>query len=347
MKVSVYQGNKIFETQEWPKPSPRAGEVLVKIKSVGICGSDVLGYLGKTQNRKAGIIMGHEAAGIIAELGEGVTNWNIGDRVAIYPGITCGECEYCRKGIRHMCARGLTLGSSRGGFQHGAMCEYMVLPAKNHLMKLDDRLSFDIGALADPLGNVAHVMDRVKLKAGSTVAIMGVGSIGLIALQMAKATGAARVIAIDTIDSRLDLAKDLGADETINALKIDTVQEVMRLTNNVGVDMTMNAAGSDISYKNSVLITRKRGTIAAFGYSNPNGDIPIPSESFLFKELTMYGNGGMDDFEINAGLALCAAGKINAEAIITHKYGLDNVTEAFKILTENPKEAIKIMINID
>lgn len=347
MKASIYKGNGIFEVEEREIPTPGPDEVLVRVKSVGICGSDMLGYMGKTQNRGPGLIFGHEAAGIVAGFGENVKNWSIGDRVAIYPGITCGKCEFCRRGIRVMCENGKTLGSSRQGLRHGAMCEYMLMPAENHLFKLADNVSFEEGALADPMGNCFHVMSTAGVKPGDTVAIIGAGSIGLVAIQAAKLKGPKRIIAVDTIAERLALAKEMGADEVINALEEDTVNAIKKLTDGKGADVVMNAAGNDISYKNAVYSARKRGTIAAFGYSNPDGFLPIPSEAFLFKELRMFGTGGMNEFEIETMLDCLAEGKIKVAPIITHRFGLNEVTEAFKLLAEHPMEAVKVIINID
>ena len=347
MKASVYKGDKIFEIEEKEIPTPGPNEVLVKIKSVGICGSDMLGYLGKTQNRKPGLIFGHEASGVVAGFGENVVNWSVGDRVALFPSISCGECEYCRRGIRNMCNNSKTLGSCRKVFKHGAMCEYMIMPANNHLFKLPDNVSFDEGAFADPLGNCLHVMNRAEVKPGDVVAVIGTGSIGLIAIQTAKLSGAKQVIAVDTIDSRLELAKNLGATEVINALNENTVDSIKRLTDGKGADVVMNAAGNDISYKNAVFAARKRGAIAAFGYSDPDGCLPIPSEAFLFKELRLLGNAGMNEFEIQTMLDFVSKGLIRVDPIITHRFSLDKVTDAFELIANNPRDAVKVMINTD
>ena len=202
MKAAVFTGPYEFKICDREKPKPGPKEVLIRIRAVGICGSDIHPYMGDgLDRREPGIIMGHEASGDVEEIGSEVTKWKPGDRVAINPQINDETCPMCRKGLPHLCDHSLLIGSSMRGFLDGAMCEYLIMHEKQ-LYHLPDEVSYDHGTFLDPLGNAIHLINRGGVKLGDVVVIIGAGTIGLLAIQTAKLAGAVKVIAEDGIQIR-------------------------------------------------------------------------------------------------------------------------------------------------
>jgi len=341
MKVAVIKGPYKMEIEDRPIPSPSDGEVLVKVKSVGICGSDVHGFLGLSGKRRLpGLVMGHEASGQVEEIGSKVTGWNKGDRVAINPQLSCGYCYQCRRGWSHLCDNMSVIGSSMRNFKDGAMCEYIVLPA-SQLYKIPSSLSFGEAAMLDPVSNSLHVFNRSSMDIGDTVAIIGTGVIGLVLVQVAKLKGAGKVIAVDASDKRLELAKTFGADILVNSRTENTVEAIMSETGGRGADIVVEAVGLPVTYQNAVNSVRKRGEILALGFRD--AEVPIPIQPLLFREITIIGNTGFL-FEILPFIDLVAGGKIDVKPIITHVFSIDDVQKAFELAADESSGAIKVMV---
>ena len=341
MKAAVLKGPLKIEIEERPIPTPGEAEVLVKVKSVGICGSDVHGFLGLIGKRRLpGLVMGHEASGQVEELGKGVAGWNKGDRVAIDPQIACGYCYQCKRGWSNLCDNMSVIGSSMRNFKDGAMCEYIVLPA-SQLYKIPDNLSFNEAAMLDPVSYSLHVFNRASMEIGDTVAIIGTGVIGLIMVQVAKLKGAGKVIAVDASDKRLELAKAFGADVLVNSRNQNTTETIMSETDGRGADIAVEAVGLPVTYQNAINSVRKRGEVLAFGFRD--AEVPIPIQPLLFREITIIGNTGFV-FEILPFIDLVAGGKIGIKPIITHVFALDRAQQAFELAADESSGAIKVMI---
>ncbi|MCL5070436.1 MAG: galactitol-1-phosphate 5-dehydrogenase [Actinobacteria bacterium] len=341
MKAAVINGPLKMEIQERPIPTPGSGQALVKVKSVGICGSDVHGFLGLSgRRRQPGLVMGHEASGQVEEIGKDVLGLVKGDRVAIDPQVYCGYCFACKHGWQNLCDNMSVIGSSMRNFKDGAMCDYIVLSA-SQLYKIPDNLSFSQAAMLDPVSNALHVFNRAQTEIGDTIAVIGTGVIGLVLVQVAKLKGAGKVIAVDASEARLGLAKTFGADVLVNSNCQNTVEAIMSETEGRGADIVVEAVGLAATYKNAVNSVRKRGQVAALGFRDD--EVLIPIQPLLFREITIIGNTGFV-FEIGPFIDFVAGGKIDVEPIITHTFCLDNVQKAFETAADESSGAIKVMI---
>ena len=341
MKTAVIRGPFKMEIEERSIPVITEREVLVRIKSVGICGSDVHGFLGISGKRRMpGLVMGHEASGEVEEVGSHVEGWKNGDRVTINPQQVCGYCNPCRRGWPHLCDNMSVIGSSMRNFKDGAMCEYIAI-SPNQLFKITDTMSFNEGSMLDPVGNALHVINRAPMEIGNIVAIIGTGVIGLLLTQVARIRGAGKVIAVDSNTQRLRLASDFGADRLINSRMENIVDAIMSETNGRGADIVIEAVGLAVTYQNAVNSVRKRGAVMALGFRND--EIPIPIQPLLFKEISLIGNTGFV-FEIQSFIDFVSEGKINVKPIITHEFALEDVQKAFELLADETSSAIKVIL---
>ncbi len=255
----------------------RDDQVLIKIKTVGICGSDIHYYkhgrIGACVVKKP-MILGHESAGGIIEVGKKVKNFKAGDRVVLEPGIPCGRCEYCRKGRYNLCDEVRFMATPP---VDGALVEYVVYPAE-YVYKLPDNLSFAEGALIEPLAVGIHATKMAGVESGDRIAVLGSGPIGLVTLQAARAKGATEAIAIDINDFRLNLAEKLGATRLIKAKEEDVCQRVK----NKGVDIVFETAGTATTTRQTVEIVKKGGTIVLIGLGSQDV-IPLNTVKLIWK----------------------------------------------------------------
>jgi L-iditol 2-dehydrogenase len=225
------------------------------------------------------------------------------------------------------------------GYRNGANAEYICVPAEN-VYRMPDALSFDEGSMAEPVGNAVHLVRRAGVEAGSRVVIIGAGAIGLVALQAAKAAGAARVTAVDISGFKRDLARTLGADEALDPAAEDVVARVRDGTGGLGVDIVLECCGIAETYRMAIDVVRKRGVIGVFGYLDE--EISFPMRTIIFSELTLIGSTGFYWPE-DPALELMAEKKIDVGPLITHTYGLEQSQQAYE-MAEAP-EAIKVIIN--
>jgi L-iditol 2-dehydrogenase len=341
MKAAVFTKPFNFEIVDMEKPIPQKGEVLLKVMSVGICGSDMGPFNGKDMDRRQpGIIMGHEATGRVEALGEGASLWKIGDRVAINPQIYCGRCFYCQTGAKNLCDNMLLIGSSKRKFLHGAMCEYICL-SENQLLKLPDNVSFDEGALLDPVGNAIRVVRRGKVGIGDNVVVIGCGAIGLMILQTAGIAGAANVIAVNRFKKKKEIALDLGANYYVSSDDEEkALQEINNITKGKGADVVIDAAGFPSTYNFAVNCCKKGGRIVALGYNGTHLEFPLTN--LIFKEIQLIGSTGFSE-ESSMVLDYISNGKIKLGKIITGKFALEDTQKAFEAV--NNGNGIKVIIN--
>ena len=243
MKALVLTQPNCFALQDWPLPTVGPGDVLVRVAACGICGSDVHGMDGSTGRRQPPIVMGHEAAGTIAQLGDNVQAWAVGDRVTFDSTIFCGQCWFCRRGEVNLCGNRRVLGVSCDDYrQHGAFAEYVAVP-QHILVRLPDAVSFRHAAMVEPLAIAYHAAHRAEITPDDTAVVMGAGVIGLLAVEMLRAEGCGRIIAVDLDQGRLDLAGRSGADEAIRADLADVPAHVLQKTGGRGADLVLEAVG--------------------------------------------------------------------------------------------------------
>lgn len=343
MRAAILKGPRSIEIEERPRPRPKNADVLVRVRAVGVCGSDVHGFEGLIPDRrKPGLIMGHEAAGEVEKIGPESSKWRTGDRVAIDPQISCGNCASCKRGWLHLCDKRLNLGSTMNAWYDGALCEYIVMP-ENQLHALPENVGFGEGAVVEPASCAVHIYNRGHMEVGSTVGVIGTGSIGLIAVQVAKAMGVSKLIAVDKSKTRLDLAAGFGADILVNSAEEDPVARILAETGGRGVDTVAEAAGLSLTYDWAVKSVRKRGTVLALGYVDEH--VPIPMRAFIFREISLLGCTGFT-FESDSVLELMSRGGIDVKPILTHEFRLEEVQAAFETAADPATGSIKVMINL-
>src|SRR5229473_3069522 len=243
MKALLLSKYRQLEMAEVPTPAAGAGEVLIRVGACGICGSDVHGYDGSSGRRIPPIVMGHEAAGIVAAVGSEVSGFAVGDRVTFDSTVYCGVCAFCRKGEVNLCDDRQVVGVSCGDYSRaGAFAEYVAVPARI-VYKLPENLAFAEAAMLEAVSVALHAVAVSELEGGETALVIGAGMIGLLTLQAARVAGCSQVFVADIDATRLKSATDLGADKTILASGAELTQEILRLTAGRGVDVVLEAVG--------------------------------------------------------------------------------------------------------
>ncbi len=325
-------------------PLPHLGptDVLVRVKMAGICGTD--SHIWHWDKWSQGRIIpprivGHEFMGTVAAIGDAVSNVKIGDRVASESHISCGACLLCRTGQEYICERVRILGIDRDG----AFADYVAVPEHN-IWKLDPAVPDEWAAVFDPLGNAVHTVMTAGVSAKSVV-ITGVGSIGLMAIPVARAAGAARLIAIDLNPQKLALAKELGADEVFDAKTPDLREKIFSITGGHGADVLLEMSGSGAAINQGLSMVRNGGRAALLGLPSDNVSLNL-AENIIFKGLTVLGINGRKMFETWYQMqALVTAGRIDLKSIITHILPLEEYKKAFDLLDEG--KAVKIVIDLN
>ena len=322
------------------KPKVGAGEVLVRIKSSAICGTDVEIYRGKYKV-KYPVFMGHEAAGEIVEVGEAVNRFKPGDRVIINPILYCGKCQLCLTGKRNLCLRGGLLGRD---IAKGTYAEYISVP--DHMVfKFPESISYKEAALIELLVTVYHAQKRIKIVPGDSVAVLGQGASGILHTRLAKLSGAYPVIATSRSEWKLELARKYGADIIVNAKNENPVESILKHTNGQGVDVVIESAGSPITIKQALEMVKPGGTILAFGVQLT----PIDKFNLFplyFKEITIVGSRALTGEEFEPSIKLVASGAIDVKPLITHEFTLEETKKALEFVDKSPGSVLRGVINI-
>lgn len=337
MKAVLFPGDKeVRVVNDHPDPSPGFGEVLIKTRASAICRSDMHLYHGTAivGGAAAGtgqIVPGHEPAGEVVELGEGTAGVEVGDRVAVYLAIGCGHCEYCLSGYRMLCPEVQILGFDLDG----GNADYLVAPAVN-CVKLPDEISYEAGAvMTDMIGTQYHTQKRLGVSGTTTMAVFGLGPMGAGGVLIGKARGA-RVVAVDVLDSRLEMAKDLGADETINSNEEDPVERLRDLTRGAGVDVAIDCSGAPPAQNAALDAARPRGAVAFVGESSST--TINPSDQMIRKLLRVIGAWYFPLGEFEEIARFVVDSQVPVEKMITHRFSLDEAPEAFRMFDERETE---------
>lgn len=272
MKAGVVHAREDIRYEEIEKPVPKEGQVLVKVKYTGICGSDIPRVNGDACHFFPNIL-GHEFSGIVEEIGEGVTNVKTGDRVAGVPLVPCMKCEDCQKGNYSLCKHYSFIGSR----EFGSFAEYVVMP-KNNVVKFEDTVSFEQGAFFEPATVALHGLLRVPYEGGKTVAVLGGGTIGMFVAQWAKIFGAKEIVVFDIVDERLELGKRLGATAGINTLQDGFMEKAMAPTGGRGYDYVFETAGNTITMKLAFKLAANKANVCFVG--TPTKDLSFTVEEW-------------------------------------------------------------------
>lgn len=343
MKVAVMLGIGRMGFEERPVPQPKAGEVLVKLEYVGICGSDIHYYeTGRIGDYvvEPPFVLGHEPGGTVVALGEGVTHLKVGDRVALEPGKTCGHCEYCREGKYNLCPDVVFFATPP---VDGVFCEYVAHEA-DLCFKLPDNVSTLEGALIEPLAVGFHAANQGGAHAGQTAVVFGAGCIGLMSMMALKAEGVNNVYVVDVMDKRLDKAMALGATGVINSQKCDLKAEIDALTGGRGVDLVIETAGMEITTRQAIEIARKGSNIVLVGYSK-SGEMTLPMSLFIDKELSfksVFRYRHIYPMAIEA----VASGRVNLKDVVTNIFDLDDVQTAMDRSVSDKADIVKSVVKI-
>ena len=341
MKALIYTKPYSFEYSDFPDPVAGEDDVLIRVKACGICGSDVHGFTGKTGRRIPPLIMGHEAAGIVEGIGKNVSGFEKGDRVCFDSTVYCNKCEACRAGLFNRCDKRQVLGVSVPAFKrHGAFAEYVAVPSWI-VSKIPDELSFVHAALLEPASIGTHAANRAPISNDDTVVVIGAGTIGLFILQAARLRGAAKVIAVDINEFRLNLAKKLGADKLINPLKSDLSEAVLQETEGKGANVTLEAVGYAKTFADAVSITRMGGYVVAVGNLEKKAEFDL--QQLIARELTFTGSYASSG-EFRDCIELVASGKISVEPLISDVLPMQEGPDAFDRLLKAEENLVKIVL---
>lgn len=344
MKVAVMSGIGKMGLTEREIPVPGAGEVLVKIDCVGICGSDIHYYeTGRIGNYivEPPFVLGHEAAGEVVGIGEGVTGLKPGDRVALEPGKTCGHCRYCREGQYNLCPDVVFFATPP---VDGVFQEYATHPA-DLCFKLPENVSNLEGALIEPLAVGFHAARQGGAQAGQKAVVFGAGCIGLVCMMALKAEGVMDVTVVDVMQKRLDKALELGATHVINSSNENAVERILELTGGAGPELVIETAGMEVTTRQAIEAARKGATIVLVGYSK-SGELTLPISLFIDKELTfksVFRYRHIYPLAIDA----VAAGKIDLKHLATHFFDLDHIQEAMDRSVTDRADIVKSVVRIN
>jgi L-iditol 2-dehydrogenase len=341
MKSLLLSEYNHLEIADLPLPNVSYREVLVRVEACGICGSDVHGFDGSSGRRIPPIVMGHEAAGTVEAIGEGVTKYKKGDRVTFDSTVYCGECDYCRRGQINLCDNRQVIGVSCGDYRrHGAFAEFVVVPERI-MYPLPANISFDQAAMLEAVSVALHGVKVSMVMGGETALVVGAGMIGLLTLQAARAAGCSRVFISDVDETRLNLARQVGADEALHASGAELVKEVMRLTSGRGVDLALEAVGRNETVAGAIDCTRKGGTVTLIGNIAP--EVTLPLQKVVTRQLRLQGSCASSG-EYPEAIELIANGSIQVKPLITAVASLEEGPRWFERLHSREPNLMKVIL---
>ncbi|MBU2590709.1 MAG: zinc-dependent dehydrogenase [Nitrospinota bacterium] len=324
MQAAVYYNNNDIRVEEVPKPVVGDQELLVKVLASGICGSDVMEWY---RIKKAPLVLGHEIAGEIVEVGRNVEAFKIGDRVFVSHHVPCNTCRYCLNEHHTLCDTLRTTNFDPGGF-----AEYIRIPAINvdrGVFKLPDNISFDDGTFIEPVGCVVRGLRKARFKAGSTALVIGSGISGLLNIQLLKAMGAANIIASDISQTRLEAAIRLGANSTIDARE-NLPERVRELNNGRLADLVIVCAAAPQAIKNSMECIDRGGVLLLFAVPEAGLDIPVHLFGLWRDGITLLNTYGAAPIDLMESIELISSGVIEPSRLITDRFPLSKSSEAFQ-----------------
>jgi L-iditol 2-dehydrogenase len=341
MKALLLSEYNRLEVVEVPMPRPGRNELLIRVEACGICGSDVHGYDGSSGRRIPPIVMGHEAAGTVAAVGLNASAAAEGDRVTFDSTIYCGECEYCRRGEINLCERRQVLGVSTPEYRRpGAFAEYVVVPDRI-VHQVPGTITSPEAAMVEPLAVAVHALSLSEIPESGAALVVGAGMIGLLVLQALRQAGCLRIYVSDIDDSRLELAKRLGATNTINAKTADPLAELQRLTLGAGVDVAFEAVGSTQTVKTAIESVRKGGTVMLIGNIAPQVEIPL--QTVVSREIRLQGSAASAG-EYPLCIEMLARGEVDVKSLISIVAPLEQGPLWFERLHAREANLMKVIL---
>lgn len=325
--------------QEPPKAGP--GEVLIRVEACGICGSDVHGYDGSTGRRIPPIVMGHEAAGVVAGVGEGATKFAVGERVTFDSTVYCGACAYCKRGEVNLCDRREVVGVSTPDFRRaGAFAEFITVPERI-VYRLPDAMAFPEAAMLEAVSVALHGVAVSGDVQGKTALVIGAGMIGLLTMQAARAAGCSRVLISDIDETRLKLARKLGADAALLLAGDALVAEVQRQTGGAGVDLVLEAVGRNETVAAAIDAVRKGGTVTLIGNITPQ--VTLPLQKVVSRQIRLQGSAASSG-EYPQAIELVSSGRIQVKPLISAVAPLEDGPRWFERLYGHEPNLMKVVL---
>jgi L-iditol 2-dehydrogenase len=338
MKVAMYYSLDNIRIEDKPTPKIGPNEILVEMKACGVCGSDLMEWYLRS---RAPLVLGHEPAGVVAETGEEVKNFHVGDRIFVHHHVACLTCHYCARGDYTMCSQYRQTHIEPGGF-----AQYFRVPEPNlqiDTLKLPGNVSYEEATLIESVGCCIRAQKKCIIQAGDTVAVIGAGPSGIIHTMLANISGSSQTLVSDTVDYRLEAAKRLGADLIINPQKEKLIEKVKEATEGRGADVVIVTAPNVKALEDGIQICRKGGTICLFAPTQPDEYARLSPHRLFFNEITVVPSYSTSHLETRTALQLISSGRIKAIELITHRFPLSQTAEAFRIAAKN-KECLKVVV---
>ncbi len=335
MKALVFEAPGRMPLRDRPEPAPQPGEVVVEVRASGICGSDVHGFTGRTGRRTPGVVMGHEAAGVITSVGPDVASLRVGERVALRSILACGTCDQCLVGRSNTCRNRRGLGMAIDG----AYAELVVVPA-SLAVPIPDSVSFTAAALVEPLAVALHAVRAVRTGSPERVLIVGAGTIGLLVLAALRAEGAGRVVVTDRSAHRLAAASRAGADTTVLVSEDDPLAAILEATGG-GADVAVDAVGIAAAVQQALVAVRPGGRVVCIGNSDPTVELPL--QDLVSREVAIEGSYGFTT-EFEEAIELIAAGRLDPLPLVEHVAPLADGERLFQELASGRLDALKVVL---
>jgi L-iditol 2-dehydrogenase len=338
MRVAMYYNNKDIRVEEIPVPEIGAGELLVRVEASGLCGSDVMEWY---RIQRAPVVLGHEVAGVVAQVGAGVERYREGDRVVVTHHVPCNACRYCLSGRHTVCD---TLRETN--FDPGGFSEFLRVPEINvdrGLFSIPDQVSFEDASFTEPLACVYRGQRRANLEPGQSVLVLGSGLAGLLHINLARALGAGRIVATDMVDFRLDAARRLGADAAFSATE-DVPNRLREVNDGRLADLVIVSTGALPALNQALESVERGGTVLFFAPTAPGVSVSVPVNEVFFRNnatlTTTYAGAPAD---LTTAMEMIAAGRVQVGQMISHRLGLDQAGLGFQ-LTAQAADSLKVIL---
>lgn len=341
MLAVEYHANNDIRLVERPVPQIGPGELLVQLQACGICASDVMEWY---MQPRAPLYPGHEPVGVVVEVGDGVSQFAVGQRVFVHHHVPCMVCHFCQRGSYSQCQ---TFRATR--LDPGGLAEYIRVPALNvqlDVLPIPDDLSFEAATLIEPLGCCVRGIDRTSMRPGDSVLILGAGSNGLMLALLARQRGAGRVMIGDPIAYRCQRAIEIGVDHALDPQTAPILEQVVALNDGRKPDIVIVTPSSISAMQQGIELCGGGGTVLLFAPSGPTKELPISPNRFFFQEITLRTSYSAGPYDTRLALDMLRNGRLQPETIITHRFPLQDAARAFQIVA-NPGDALKVLITAD
>jgi L-iditol 2-dehydrogenase len=338
MKAAVYYNLNDIRVENMPKPKPGPDEIVVEMKACGVCGSDLMDWYLRS---RAPLVLGHEPTGVVAEAGRNVEAFRRGDRVFVHHHVACLTCHFCIHGDYTMCEQ-----FGRTHIHPGGFAEYFRVPAENlriDTFRIPDNVSFEEATLIEPTACCIRAQNKLNIQTGDTVAIIGAGPSGILHVLLSKIAGASQIIVSDLIDYRLRTAEKFGADLVVNPRQESFNEAVKGATEGRGANVVIVTAPVKEALTDGMKICRRGGTVCLFAPTQPNEYARISPHRLFFSEITVVPSYSTSHVETRIALRLISSGRIPAKDLITHRFPLSHVAEAFRTAAKT-KECLKVVV---